>query len=76
MMRILMATIVLVLASIAARKAIAAVPPGGIAACPTESDARDVTAVVRRMEQTLQGSSSVGTMTMTIKTPGGRARSR
>jgi outer membrane lipoprotein-sorting protein len=38
-------------------------------ACPSERDAPDPTALLRRVEYTLEGSSSVGTMTMVIKTP-------
>jgi outer membrane lipoprotein-sorting protein len=46
-----------------------AAPRGARAAeCPTASDAPDPRALLERVEQTLRGTSSVATMTMTIKT--------
>lgn len=42
--------------------------PKDLPACPTSSDAPDVPALVQRLERAMQGDSSVGTMTMTIKT--------
>jgi outer membrane lipoprotein-sorting protein len=59
--------IALTCAVLAARDAAAA--PAGVAPCPTDSDTPDAAALVQRLEQTLQGDSSIGTMTMTIKTP-------
>lgn len=44
-------------------------PPPGLPPCPSGEERPDVTALVRRTEQLLEGRSSVGTMVMNIKTP-------
>jgi len=44
-------------------------PPADLPPCPTESDAPDVVALVKRTERVLEGKSSVSVMSMTIKTP-------
>lgn len=46
----------------------AAAEPKDLPACPTTTDAPDLGKLLTRVEQTMQGASSVGTMTMTIKT--------
>lgn len=51
-----------------AHDAAADTAPKDLPACPTNEDAPEVAPLVKRLEQTLQGSSSVGTMKMTIKT--------
>ncbi len=48
----------------AARAAPLSAPP-----CPSGDEKPDVVALVKRIEQLLEGRSSIGTMTMTIKTP-------
>jgi len=48
---------------------LAAGPPAGLPPCPSAEDAPDVTALVKRTEQLLEGKSSVATMSMQIKTP-------
>ena len=56
--------------SLAARAGTSAAdpPPKDLPACPSSSQAPDPAPLLRRVEQSLEGSSSVGTMTMTIKT--------
>ena len=44
-------------------------PPPDLPACPSDQDAPAPVGLLRRVEYTLEGSSSVGTMTMVIKTP-------
>ena len=56
--------LLLTLASLAA-----AGPPPGLPPCPTAEDSPDVTALVKRTEQLLDGKSSVAVMAMQIKTP-------
>ena len=56
-------TLLIALASLAAG------PPPGVPPCPTGEDAPDVTALVKRTEQLLDGKSSVALMSMQIKTP-------
>ena len=43
--------------------------PAGIPPCPSGADAPDVAALVERIELLLNGRSSVGVMTMAIRTP-------
>jgi hypothetical protein len=43
--------------------------PPGVPACPSGAEKPDVAALVKRTEQLLKGDSSVGTITMSIKTP-------
>ncbi|RPJ84352.1 MAG: outer membrane lipoprotein-sorting protein [Acidobacteria bacterium] len=43
--------------------------PAGIPPCPSRADAPDVAALVERIELLLNGRSSVGVMTMAIRTP-------
>ena len=43
-------------------------PPAGVPACPTSEDAPAAPVLLERLEQLMQGGSSVATMTMTIKT--------
>lgn len=59
-------TLAVLTAGALARTAVA--QPSGLPACPTASDAPEVAPLIQRVEQTLQGTSSIGTMTMTIKT--------
>jgi len=42
--------------------------PKDLPACPTKSDAPDLAQLLTRVEKSMQGSSSIGTVTMTIKT--------
>jgi hypothetical protein len=49
--------------------AAAASAPADWPACPSAEEKPDVAALVKRTEQLLRGESSIGTMTMTIKTP-------
>ncbi len=44
-------------------------PPANVAACPSGEEQPDVTALVKRTEQLLDGKSSIATMSMQIKTP-------
>ncbi len=44
-------------------------PPKDLPVCPSEQTAPNPTTLLRRVEYTLEGSSSVGTMTMVIQTP-------
>lgn len=46
----------------------AAGEPKDLPACPTKVDAPDLAKLLTRVEQSMQGASSVGTVTMTIKT--------
>lgn len=43
-------------------------PPAGLPVCPTKEDKPALTPVLKRIEQTMEGTSSNSTMTMTIKT--------
>jgi hypothetical protein len=43
-------------------------PPKDLPACPSNSEVPDTAPLLQRVEQSLEGSSSVGTMTMAIKT--------
>ena len=43
-------------------------PPKDLPACPTDAEAPDTALLLQRVEQSLEGSSSVGTMTMAIET--------
>jgi outer membrane lipoprotein-sorting protein len=54
---------------LAATVATAAAPPPNVPACPSGEDRPDVAALVKRTDQLLKGKSSIGTMTMSIKTP-------
>ena len=63
------------IASITAALALAAGPalaaekaPGDIPPCPSSEEIPDVAALIRRTEKLLEGSSSIGTFSMTIKT--------
>jgi len=47
----------------------AAEPPADIPPCPSSEEKPDVAALVKRTDQLLSGRSSVGVMTMSIKTP-------
>ena len=64
-----MKTLLIVLATLAAAATAAAAAPGNLPACPTKADAPDLDALLTHVEQSMQGASSVGTVTMTIKTP-------
>ncbi len=44
-------------------------PPADLPACPTGRDAPDPGSLLARVERTLEGTSSVGTMSMVISTP-------
>ena len=56
------------LATPALARAADAAPPRDLPACPSDQDAPDVATLLKRVEYTLEGSSSVGTITMVIKT--------
>ncbi len=43
-------------------------PPANLPACPTKEDKPAVAPMLQRVERTLEGNSSISTMTMTIKT--------
>jgi hypothetical protein len=43
--------------------------PAGMPACPTATDAPDLAPLLQRVEQMMQGRTSVDTVSMTIKTP-------
>ncbi len=43
-------------------------PPANVPACPTKEDKPSVVPILQRIERTLDGNSSVSTMSMTIKT--------
>ncbi len=60
-------TFALVLALLAAAP-LPAAPPADVPACPSGSEAPDVAALVSRTEKLLNGSSSVATFTMSVKT--------
>ncbi|MHB8876527.1 MAG: outer membrane lipoprotein-sorting protein [Myxococcaceae bacterium] len=44
-------------------------PPADLPKCPSDSDAPDVAALMKRTERVLEGGSSIAVMTMSIKTP-------
>jgi outer membrane lipoprotein-sorting protein len=46
-----------------------AAPPPALPPCPTAEEKPDVAALVKRVDQTLRGASSIGTVVMAIKTP-------
>jgi outer membrane lipoprotein-sorting protein len=63
-------TLALALATLAlAAAASAGETPAGVPACPTGEERPDAASLVRRIDQLLSGRSSVGVMTMSIKTP-------
>jgi hypothetical protein len=62
-----MTSTVLALALCSAAYPFEAQPPD-LPVCPTRQDAPDVTALIERIEQTLEGRSTITTMTMSIRT--------
>ena len=62
-------TLGLALASLTLAGAGAAQTPAGVPACPSGEERPDAAALVKRIDQLLSGRSSVGVMTMSIKTP-------
>jgi len=66
-MRSLVVTLCLAMPAFASAPADA--PPKDLPPCPSDADAPDVAALVKRTEQLLEGRSSVAVMTMAITTP-------
>ena len=58
----------LLVTALLAHTALADDAPKDLPACPTKADAPDVAKLLARVEYALQGQSSIGTATMTIKT--------
>lgn len=67
MRSVLLLTLVSAL-SFAADKAPSDAPPKDLPPCPSDQDAPDVAALVKRTEQVLEGRSSISVLQMTIKT--------
>ncbi len=68
MFRLLTAMLPAVLLLLPAAAQAADAPPPGLPACPTKTEKPEVAPLLERMEQMMDGRSSVATMTMRIKT--------